>query len=113
MIGNLAPSIIRTVAGYLVAALLALPIAPALEAQLGIDSTQARTTLTAATVLLLGSAYYALARRLEQRWPALSMLLGSRAQPHYQKPPTTGEDAASIATKLGLELTPTGAPDGT
>lgn len=51
-------------------------------ASLGIDVSESdRVTLSAGIGALVAAVYYALARALERKWPALTILLGSPAQP--------------------------------
>lgn len=68
-------SLIRTytpiVAGYLVSL--------ALSAGFQVDSAQAETLLTGASI----AGYYALVRYLERKWPAVGWLLGSPRKPTY------------------------------
>jgi hypothetical protein len=103
---NLRIAIIRTLAGYLVAAALALPIAPAIEKALGIGSVEARTQLTAGAVLAIGTVYYTGVRWLERRWPALGRLLGVPSPPSYLLTPAdqAHPSAAELALLAGAEL---------
>jgi hypothetical protein len=102
-----ATSVIRTVAGYVVGAALALPIAPAVESALGVSDTEARTGLAAGVVLGLGTGYYALVRRVETRWPKLGRFLGVAAQPAYPTPAGSPYPSAqAMAAELGAELVP-------
>jgi hypothetical protein len=98
-------SIVRTLAGYVVGAALALPIAPQLEAAAGVTAQQARAGLTGGLVLVLGTLYYVIVRRLEARWPALGRLLGVAVPPSYSVP-ACGRfaSAAEMAGALGAEL---------
>lgn len=77
---NLVTSLIRTyvpiAVGALAAYLLSLGLELDANAQLGLVSF-----LTA----VLQGAYYLLARLLERKFPQLSFLLGSAAQPKYVK----------------------------
>ena len=53
-------------------------------AQYGFDIDESQVTAAATTVV--GSAWYVVARVLEQRWPNAGFMLGSRKQPTYNKP---------------------------
>lgn len=102
-----ATSLIRTAAGYVVAWLVSLPAAPAIEHAAGVTDAQARSALAAGFVLVVGSGYYAAVRRLERRWPKLGRLIGRAAPPAYDwAPPADGgaQAAETIAYQLGAEL---------
>jgi len=71
-------AIVRTVVPFIAAWI----VAKGAEFGLDVDSGQ----VTAAATTVLGSAWYVVARVLEQRWPNAGFLLGSRKQPHYEKP---------------------------
>ncbi|MDQ1743850.1 MAG: hypothetical protein QOE23_2189 [Pseudonocardiales bacterium] len=83
MPGTIAPSIIRTLAGYLVAWLLSIGLANPILDLLGLDraseTTQQRLVGTA--VFVIGTVYYLVVRLLEKRWPKMTVLLGSHKQP--------------------------------
>lgn len=98
-------SVIRTAAGYLVAWLVSLPAAPALERAAGVSDATARVALTGALVFIAGTAYYAVVRRIERRWPAAGRLLGRARPPSYEPAPAAaGPDAETIARTAGAEL---------
>lgn len=76
-------SLIRTVVPIVVGWLLSLGAVRAA----GIDEEQLTGLLTGLLTVLAQIGYYAIARLLEQRWPAVGVvLLGSRRQPQYEAP---------------------------
>jgi hypothetical protein len=81
MLSTYLSSLIRTGSGYVIAWLLSLKLAGPVLSLFGVDSATAKERLTAAAVIVVGTAYYAIARLLEQKFPALTVLLGSTKQP--------------------------------
>lgn len=83
MLAGYIQSIIRTVAALIVGWLLSLPLAHPVLVALGQTDVSAATKekIVAALMGLLATLYYALVRVLERRWPQLTVLLGSTAQP--------------------------------
>lgn len=76
--GPVLPSFIRTYVPMGVGAVVGW------LSSLGLHLDGAETgALTAAVTGVAGAAYYGLVRGLERRWPALSILLGSKQQPTY------------------------------
>lgn len=72
------PSLIRTYSHWVVVWIVGWLTA------LGIDvSDEQQTALVGVIAMAAGWLWYALVRWLERRWPALSVLLGSRQQPGY------------------------------
>lgn len=77
---------IRTLAPQLVGLILAWPIAkPILEA-FGVDSMTAAIALAPVVATILSQAYYAIVRKLEEKWPKIGTLLGKAALPTYVDP---------------------------
>lgn len=79
----MATSIIRTVTAYLVGWLLSFSIIQS------IGLTHEQLTWLVIAVLsglstVIGSAWYAAVRKLEQRWPAFGWLLGRKGAPIYE-----------------------------
>ena len=82
MLNDQIVSLIRTVVPVAVGAFLTW-----LTTELGVGVAEdAGTALTVGLVGLFTALYYTLARVLEQRWPWLGVLLGSRRQPTYGQP---------------------------
>ena len=76
------PSLIRTYLPYLVGLVVSW------LSMLGITVTDdQRAMLVTAIGWAVGTVYHLLVRVLERRWPALSVLLGSRKQPTYAAKP--------------------------
>ena len=103
---------IRTVTPYLVGWLLTAALW--IVRPLGLDLPDATSDYLAGVLpLVLGSAYYVAARRLEARWPGVPWL-GSRSQPTYGQ--TDGDDYGGLPVVLAEggdgELLDTTAPDG-
>lgn len=73
-------SLIRTNVPVLVGSLLGWLISQGVTVP-----ADAEVPLTAGIVALTIAVYYAAARWLEQRWPAFGYLLGSRAEPAYDR----------------------------
>lgn len=76
-------SIIRTVTAYIVGWLLSFSAVQAI----GLGADQLTWLVLAAITGLstvLGSLYYALMRKLEERWPWFGYLLGRKGAPVYQ-----------------------------
>lgn len=63
-----------------------------------IDSTGLATSATAT----VGVAYYLVVGSLEQRWPAIGVLLGVPSSPSYTKPPAPFETTAPAAAPVDL-----------
>jgi hypothetical protein len=103
VIGTYVTSLVRTLVPFVVGWLLSLPLAgPVLDA-LDVSGDQARGKLAAALTVLLGAAWYALARLIEHRWPKAGVLLGVPTSPVY---PTQApaDSAAAIAAAAGGQL---------
>lgn len=86
-------SIIRTGVPYLVGLVVSW------VATLGIHvPDDVKMQLTGAGVFVVGTIYYAVVRKLEQKWPAVGWLLGSPSQPFYEsrKPAPVHPDAARL-----------------
>lgn len=81
MLSTYLNALVRTVAGYAVAWLLSLKLAGPVLSALNIDTATAKERATAGFVIVLGTVYYAAAKWLEQRYPSLTVLLGSTKQP--------------------------------
>ena len=80
---------IRTVTPYLVGWLLTAALW--IVRPLGLDLPDATSDYLAGVLpLVLGSAYYVAARRLEARWPGVPWL-GSRSQPTYGQQADDGD----------------------
>lgn len=83
MLSTYVPAVIRTLAGYLVAWFLSLkfagPILDALGQEHASDTDKQR--LVGLAVVVIGTVYYAAVKAAEQRWPQLTVLLGSTKQP--------------------------------
>src|SRR3954468_18261477 len=95
----------RTGVPYVVAWLLSLPAAPAIEHALGVTAAGARSELTGALVAAAGSVYYAGVRWAERRWPAAGWLLGVAAPPVYpSRPARRHGSAADGAAATGAHL---------
>lgn len=71
-------AVIRTVAPYVTAAIVAFLVERGIDADAG--------QVSAAVVTIGGSLWYAFVRMLEQRWPQAGWLLGSPKTPTYTKP---------------------------
>lgn len=85
---NFAVSLVRTVVPVIVGSLIGLLVT------LGIDlPADAGESLTIGIQALAIALYYLGARWLEQRWPIFGYLLGTRAEPVYVTPGTTGGTA--------------------
>lgn len=98
---------IRTIAGYLVSLVVSLPVMPALERTLGVDSATAKAQLTGLFVFILGTVYYAAARAIEHRWPRAGILLGIAARPVYVRPKSknnTWPDLETLAEAVGAQV---------
>ncbi|WP_213451602.1 hypothetical protein [Rhizomonospora bruguierae] len=74
-------SLIRTYVPIAVGSALAW-LASTLGVVLGDDAS---TALTVGVVALATAIYYAVARALESRWPALGVLLGAARPPTYEQ----------------------------
>jgi hypothetical protein len=72
---DLGTSVVRTIVPIVVGLVVAL------AAKAGLHLTSASVTPIIASGV--GAAYYAAVRLLEQKWPALGVLLGSATQPVY------------------------------
>lgn len=105
MIAGYVTSLIRTLAAYLVAWLVALPAAPAIEHALNIDSAGAQAKLTGLFVFAAGTAYYALARLIERKWPQAGVLLGVPVPPVYvPSAKDVHQDAEQLAAAAGATI---------
>ena len=103
---------IRTVTPYLVGWLLTAALW--IVRPLGLDLPDATSDYLAGVLpLVLGSAYYVAARRLEARWPGVPWL-GSRSQPTYGQQADDGYSDLPVVLAEGGDGEPldTTAPDG-
>ena len=105
-------STIRTITPYLVGWLIAAALW--IARPLGLDLPDATSDYLAGVLpLVLGSAYYVAARRLEARWPGVPWL-GSRSQPTYGQQADDGYSDLPVVLAEGGDGEPldTTAPDG-
>lgn len=93
------PAIVRTVVPILVG------LAVALAAKAGLSITSASVTPVIASAV--AAVYYAAVRLAEQKWPKLSILLGSSATPVYVSTKTA---AAPTPIKAAPSTPPTTPP---
>jgi hypothetical protein len=91
-VNALTTSLIRTLAPILAGWLVSIPAAGPLLQLLGVHDGP---SASAAVAGVLGTAYYALVRVLESRWPKLGVLLGVPAPPSYQSSTAVDPDLAS------------------
>ena len=117
MLDTYVPSVVRTLAGYLVAWLLSLKFAgPILDAMGQAHASDAdRERLVSFGVLVIGTLYYAAVRAAERKWPQLTYLLGSKRQPvayaEAAPPASAGSGSAagvippSVDLNAGLDAT--------
>ena len=98
MLSTYLNALVRTVAGYAVAWLLSLKLAGPVLSALDMDTATAKERATAGFVVALGTVYYAAAKWLEQRYPSLTVLLGSTKQPlAYTAGPTVSAPTGAHA----------------
>jgi hypothetical protein len=104
MLSTYLNALIRTVAGYAVAWLLSLKLAGPVLSALGMDTATAKERATAGFVVVLGTVYYAAAKWLEQKYPSLTVLLGSTKQPvAYSNGQAPGAHASDAPAVIGAD----------
>jgi hypothetical protein len=104
MLATFLPALVRTVAGYAVAWLLSLKFAGPVLTLVGVQTATAKERLTGLFVVVLGTGYYAAAKWLEQKNPALTVLLGSTKQPvAYSNGQAPGAHATDAPASTGAD----------